>query len=66
MTTLTQKIDINPLALPYDQERAKATHQLFDFDNTQLCIKRRHAFERYERDSHPFLDDYNFRFIFDI
>ena len=63
---IDQKIDINIIASPGDQQRARATHQFFDFDDTQLVTKRRHAYNRYSRDPNPLLDDYNFRFIFDL
>jgi uncharacterized protein (TIGR02646 family) len=62
---INDKIDINPKALPNDQQRAIATHKFFDFDNNKLIIKRRHASDRYKGDTNPILDDYNFRFIFD-
>lgn len=63
---IDQKIEINPMASPEDQQRARATHQFFDFDNAQLVTKRRHAYERYSGDPNPVLDDYNFRFVFDL
>lgn len=63
---IDQKIDINPMASTGDQQRARATHQFFNFDNAQLIIKRRHAYQRYSGDAAPVLDDYNFRFVFDL
>jgi hypothetical protein len=63
---IDQKLETNPMSSPEDQQRSQTTNQFFDFNNTELITKRRHAFERYSRDPAPVLDDYNFRFIFDF
>jgi hypothetical protein len=62
---IDHKIEVNPRATHTDQQRAEATRQFFDFDNRHQQIKRRHAYQRYDGDSDPVLDDYNFRFMFE-
>lgn len=62
---IDHKIEIHPKAVQSDQQRAEATRTFFDVNNKQMVIKRRHAFERYTRATDPFLDDYNFRFMFE-
>ncbi|WP_143092601.1 HNH endonuclease [Arsenicibacter rosenii] len=62
---ISHEIDINLKATSEDQERAKATRKLFDFNHPAMIISRRHAFERYCNAANPILEDYNFRFMFE-
>ncbi|MFN8344573.1 MAG: hypothetical protein U0X91_06205 [Spirosomataceae bacterium] len=58
-------ISPNPLASLDEQYRAQKTIEVFDLRHKSLCIRRRHAYQRYAGDSNPVLSDYNFRFMFD-
>ena len=59
-------IEPNPSAQEYDQQRADITIKMFDLNFYQVKTSRRHAFERYCKDPIPEINDYNYRFMFDI
>lgn len=59
------KIGINPLASLDEQECAKETIRIFDFNHIGKIIQRRHSYERwigkFPQDQNP--DDFSYRFI---
>jgi uncharacterized protein (TIGR02646 family) len=61
----THRIEINTAASPENQERAKITRSIFDFNEPGLLIARRKAFQRFIGTIDPELDDFDFRFMFE-
>jgi uncharacterized protein (TIGR02646 family) len=65
---LSHKMGINPEASLEDQERAKVTIMIFDFNEPSLLIDRRNAFLLYKgittsNNNEYTLDDFNYRFM---
>lgn len=61
----THRVEINTAASPEQQERARITRKIFDFNEPGLLIARRKAFQRFTRTTDPELDDFDFRFMFE-
>ncbi len=60
----THTVDVNPLASIEEQQNAKETIRIFDFNHNGKIIQRRHSSERWRGESAPNLDDFPYRFIF--
>ena len=62
---ITNYVEINTSVSASHKQKAEETIKYFDLNHPALVISRRHAFQRYSGDQNPFLDDYNFRFMFE-